>query len=276
MPDLSTATVIASDLNFPEGLRWHDGALWFTDQFAGKLHRVDESRGNEVVARVPSPSGLGWLPDGLLLFLSMLTKQVMSLDADGEMSTYADLSQVMPATANDMLVDSLGRAYVGNYGFDYEHGETKKPTRMVRVDPDRSIHVEEPEMWFPNGTILIEGGARMVVAESYGDRLTSYRVGADGSLDDQKVLAELPVGCGPDGICADADGRIWVACAYDSHVRCVTPDGKLVDELVVPGEGVYCPEIGGPDGTTLFLAIASLDEQEAMHVATGRVVAMSL
>ena len=150
------------------------------------------------------------------------------------------------------------------------------PTHLVRVDPDGSRHIEAPELRFPNGTILLDDGQTMVVAETMGDRLTAMPVAADGHLEDPHVIAELPKGCGPDGIAVDGQGRIWVACAFSSQAVAVTRAGEVVATIDVPGEGVYCPEVGGPDGHTLFLAIASLDEELAARTPTGRIEAFDL
>jgi sugar lactone lactonase YvrE len=276
----SSALVVSSDLYFPESLRWHEGELWFTDQFGGTVCRVVESANaesrTEVVARIPGrPSGLGWTPAGLMLVVSMLQRSVVSVDATGEVAPYADLSEFMRCLANDMFVDPVGRAYVGNYGFDYEVGEPQAPTRMVRVDPDRSVHVETPEMVFPNGTVLLDSQT-LLVAESFADRLTTFHVAVDGHLESPRLFAQLPEGSGPDGIALDASGRVWVACWSASRVVALLPDGSVDAEIEFPGEGVYCAEVGGQDGKTLFLAIASLDEAQAARTRTGRVMALPI
>jgi sugar lactone lactonase YvrE len=266
---------VCADLYFPEGLRWRDGALWFTDQYGGTVCRVGSEC--EVVARVPGrPGGLGWTREGMLLVVAMERRSVMSVVPGGGLSLYADLSDVLPAFANDMLVDPLGRAYVGNYGFDVEQGEAEALTRLVRVDPDGSRHVESPELMFPNGAVLVDDGATMVIAETFGDRLTAMRVDADGTLSDPRVLIDLPKGAGPDGIAVDGAGRIWVACAFSSRVVAVTRAGEIDAEIEVPGEGAYCAEVGGEDGRTLFVAIASLDEGLASRTKTGRIEAFDI
>ncbi|HTW20937.1 MAG TPA: SMP-30/gluconolactonase/LRE family protein [Mycobacteriales bacterium] len=267
--------VVAAELYFPEGLRWRDGALWFTDQYGGTVCRI--GGGYEVVARMPGrPGGLGWTKDGTLLVVAMERRSVLSVAPGGALTLYADLSHLLPAYANDMLVDPQGRAYVGNYGFDVEHGEAEALTRIARVDPDRSTHVEPPELMFPNGTVLVDGGRTMVIAETFGDRLTELTVAPDGGLSDPRTLLELPKGSGPDGIAVDRAGRVWVACAFSSRAIAVTRAGEIDAEIEVPGEGVYCPEIGGPNGTTLYLGIASLDEEYAARTPTGRIEAYDL
>src|SRR5207245_6689644 len=110
---------------------------------------------------------------------------------------------------NDMVVDSAGRAYVGNFGFDLQGGDVV-PAKLARVDPDGSVHVAAEDLLFPNGTVILPGGRTLVIAETYGQRLTAFDVGADGSLSGRRVWAETP-GVFPDGVCLDAEGCIWVA-----------------------------------------------------------------
>jgi sugar lactone lactonase YvrE len=273
--DFARHETVVPDLFFPEGLRWRDGSLWFSDVFGGTVSRLG-SAGPQVVAHVPGmPSGLGWLPDGTLLAVSMQRKAVLSFDADGEPSTYADLSDVCPQLANDMVVDTVGRAYVGNYGYDVDAGAPVAPTHLVRVDPDRSVHVEAPEVVFPNGCVLIDDGRTLVVAETFADRVTAFVVNDDGALRDPRVVIELPAGCGPDGMAVESSGRMWVACAYGGRAVAVTPDGRIDDEVVIPGVGVNCCAVDDDD-STLFIALAPLDEAEAAAAPNGRIVALPL
>jgi sugar lactone lactonase YvrE len=274
--DFATHTTAVPDLYFPEGLRWHDDALWFSDVFGRTVSRLDES-GPQVVAEIPGmPSGIGWLPDGTLLAVSMEQKSIMAVAADGSVTTYADLSEFCPQLANDMVVDRHGRAYVGNYGFDVDNGAPVEPTHLVRVDPDRSVHVEEPEVIFPNGCVISDDGQRMTVAETFADRVTSFAIADDGSLSDPRVLVELPAGSGPDGIAVDGRGRIWVPCAYGGRAVAITEDGEIDDELSIPGVCVTCCAVGGPGGDTLFVSIAPLDETEAAAQPAGRIISLQL
>ena len=282
MPDatqvsnLSDGLVVVPDLYFPEGLRWHAGFLWYSDVFGRIVGRL-EPTGPKTVARVEGmPSGLGWTPDGTLLVVSMTDRAIMSVASDGRVSLYADLSGVISQLANDMVVDAHGRAYVGNYGFDVDAGAAPAPTRLVRVDPDHSIHIEEPELMFPNGMVLVDGGTRLLVAETFGERVTTLSVASDGTLTDPTVLIELPPGSGPDGIAVDRQGRVWIPCAYGSRALAVTRDGHIQAEIVGQGVGVNCCAVGGEDGQTLFVAVAPIDEVEAASSPAGRIVAFDL
>src|SRR5579864_6485262 len=96
-----TLKVLAEGFAFPEGPRWHEGSLWFSDMYGLAVVRVELSGSSETVVEVPQqPSGLGWLPDGRLLVVSMEDRKLLRLDPDG-LVEHADLSAVAPANCND-------------------------------------------------------------------------------------------------------------------------------------------------------------------------------
>jgi len=95
-----------AELAFAESPRWHEGALWFSDFYDHRVCRVTGDGLAETVAEVPGqPSGLGWLPDGRLLVVSMNDRRLLRLDNDSLVEV-ADLSALASAACNDMLVDS--------------------------------------------------------------------------------------------------------------------------------------------------------------------------
>jgi sugar lactone lactonase YvrE len=268
---VTTVEPLLSDLHFPEGLRWHLDELWFSDIFGGEVCRLTED-GLEIVARVPGgPSGLGWLPGGSALVVSFGDRCVLRISPDGTTQLHADLRDRFAFPANDMVVDAAGRAYVGNYGFDVDHGADPVPTRLVRVDPDGTVREEGPPLVFPNGVVFVDDGRTMIIAETFADRLTWLRVDDDGRLHDPRSVP-VPAGHTPDGIDADESGGVWVACAYAEAVIRVEPDGTVTDRIEFPGEGVYCCVLGGADGRTLHVALSSTDEDLAARERVGRIV----
>src|SRR5262245_26946098 len=120
-----TPEIVLDGLAFPEGPRWHDGRLWFSDQHDKRVVAMTVDGEPETIVEVPQqPSGLGWLPDGRMLVVSMLDRRVLRLEADGKLVLHADLRDLAPGTCNDMVVDGRGCAYVGNFGFDMYGGES--------------------------------------------------------------------------------------------------------------------------------------------------------
>lgn len=245
---------VLDGLAFPEGPRWRAGRLFFSDQHDRRVVRVDPGARARTVVEVPGqPSGLGWLPDGRLLVVSMLDRRVLRLEGTA-LVEHADLSALVTAPCNDMVVDRYGRAYVGNFGFDMYGGGAFRETNLVVVDPDGRAREAATGLRFPNGAVLTDGGRTLVVAESMGARLAAYDVTDDGDLVHRRVWAALD-GIAPDGICLDAEGAIWVADAFGRRCVRVAPGGAVLDE-VSADRGTYACTLGGADGRTLFVCVA--------------------
>ena len=241
-------------LAFPESPRWHDGALWFSDFYTRRVSRATPDGLVEAVVEVPrQPSGLGWLPDGRLLVVSMNDRRLLRLDGDSLVEV-ADLSALAPAPCNDMLVDGQGRAYIGNFGFDLQSRAPFAATSLVMVTLDGAARVVATDMHFPNGTVLTPDGRTLIVGESYGQRLTAFDVQADGSLANRRVWAQLHgKGVGPDGICLDTEGAIWLASPVTREVLRVREGGEITHRIPTSEQAVACM-LGGADRRTLFVA----------------------
>jgi sugar lactone lactonase YvrE len=256
--------ILADGLHFAEGPRWHQGKLWFSDFFDHAVKTVDmDGKVETKVVLDDRPSGLGWLPDGRMLIVAMQQRAVLRMEYDA-LVVHADLSGIATFHCNDMLVDSIGRAYVGNFGFDLDAAITGgdfagalaayEGAALARVDPLGAVHSVASGLRFPNGMVLTPDGGTLIVAESLGRRLTAFDVGIDGSLTNQRVWAEIDAT--PDGICLDELGAVWVADASAPRAVRVAEGGAILDE-VVTSRNCYACMLGGPDGRTLFLATAT-------------------
>lgn len=256
MTERST-TVLVEGLRFPEGPRWHDGALVVSDQHARRVLRVGADGAVEAVVTVPGcPSGLGWLPDGRMLVVSMRDRRLLRLEPDGALTEVADLTSLAPWHCNDMVVDDRGRAYIGNFGFDLDAGQAPASTVLVMVTPDGEARVVADDLAFPNGTVLTPDGRVLVIAETMAARLTAFDVDpATGALSGRRVWAALR-GALPDGICLDAEGAIWSACPVTGRVLRVRKGGTVTDEVRVTRRGAFACMLGGDTRRTLFVCAA--------------------
>jgi sugar lactone lactonase YvrE len=208
--------VLIDGLTFTEGPRWHEGKLYFSDFFTHQVLAVDIEGHLETIVETPyQPSGLGWLPDGSMLIVSMNDQKLLCF-ADGELTEAADLSNLANHYCNDMVVDKKGNAYVGNFGFDLHEGEPIMPTNLILVRPGEEPCEVAENVFFPNGTVITPDDKTLIVGETFASCLTAFDINEDGTLDNRRVWADLrsiedgytPV---PDGICLDAEGAIWVA-----------------------------------------------------------------
>lgn len=269
MPTREFRTVL-SDLRYLECPRWHEGRIWVSDFYTGQVMSAREDGSDlRVEAEVPEqPSGLGWLPDGRLLVVSMRDARVLRREPDGALVTHAELAPHVTGHPNDMVVDAQGRAYVGHFGFDLMSGADIETASLLRVDPDGSVHVAAEDLWFPNGSVITDAGV-LLVDETFGNRISAFDLRTDGTLGPRRdwarfgdlppsrVLAEaLPHGVvAADGCGLDAEGLLWVADAAHGRVLRVREGGEIAEEISTP-MGVFACMLGGTDGRTLFLCSA--------------------
>jgi sugar lactone lactonase YvrE len=270
MQEIHDRTLIAEGLTIAEGPRWHAGRLWFSDFYLQKVMRVEPDGSLSEVASVPAqPSGLGWLPDGRLLVVSMLDRRVLRRDGD-LLTTHADLSALASCHCNDMLVDRMGRAYVGNFGFDMFAKAPEHPAELILVDADGSARIVARDMRFPNGMALTKNGKVLIVAETLGKCLSAFDVAEDGALSNRRVWASLETAM-PDGICIDAEDAVWLASPPTQEFLRVKEGGEITHRISVPGQAIACA-LGGTDGRTLFLTTGRLARpQRALEERQGRI-----
>jgi sugar lactone lactonase YvrE len=260
-----------SGYTFFESPRWHDGQLWLSDFYTQQIVRVTLQGEVTPVAEVPEqPSGMGWLPDGRLLVVSMRDRRILRQEADGNLVTHADLSSVALGHINDMVVDAQGRAYVGNFGFDLMGGGTPHTATLARVDPDGSVQVVATDLYFPNGSMITPDGQTLIVGETMGNRISAFDIRADGILGPRRDWArfgELPaltdmasvlgsLSAAPDGATLDADGAVWFADAVGHRVVRMAPGGEVLESRSTGEQGAFACTLGGPDGCTLFVCVA--------------------
>jgi sugar lactone lactonase YvrE len=265
-------SLLVDGLAFPESPRWHEGALWLSDIARKEVVRVSLEGRVETVCRVAgAPSGLGWLPDGRLLIVSMHARRLVCHAGD-RLSTYADLSSMVTADVNDMVVDGLGRAYVTNFGYDAAAGAAPVSTGMVLVRPDGSPELQAGELFRPNGCAITPDGRTLLVAETRLHRLSAFTIGEDGTLADQREFASLPSGSWADGICLDAEGAAWVGDPKARRCVRVREGGMIADVIDTSPLPTIACVLGGPQRRTLFLTLAPLRPfTEAAADPRGRV-----
>lgn len=248
MPDVRT---LMTGIAMGESPRWHDDRLWFADWGAGEIISADADGAGEVVLRRQSiPLSIDWLPDGRLLLASGRDGLLLRREPDGSLVTHADLSRISAKPWNDIVVDGRGSAYVGNIGFQFPGGEFA-PGSLALVTPDGSARVVADGLAFPNGLAVTPDNRTLIVAESYGDRLTAFDLGGDGSLSNRRVWASVP-GDHPDGICLDADNALWYADVGARHCVRVREGGDVLQKVDVD-LGCFACMLGGKEGRTLFI-----------------------
>jgi sugar lactone lactonase YvrE len=257
---------------FFEGPRWHEGRWWVADFYRHAVFAVAADGAAEQMLEVPGqPSGMGWMPDGSLLVVSMRDHRVLRWTGEGEPTLHADVSELCGGHLNDMVVGPSGRAYAGNFGFDLMGFADPATAALIRIDPDGSAAVAADGLRFPNGSVITPDGGTLIVGETAGARYTAFTLAPDGALTDRRVWAQVApapelttfaetlgsLRFGPDGCGLDAEGHIWSADEVGARCVRLAPGGEIVEEIAMPeGLDVFACMLGGDDGRTLLMCAA--------------------
>jgi sugar lactone lactonase YvrE len=252
-------TVLLSGLGIPESPRWHEGRLWFCNWIDRQVVAVGlDGKAEVILTRDPRSHSMGysidWLPDGRLLTTGdKIRRQV----PNGSMTVYAEQA------ANEIVVDGRGNVYVNGADFDFVGGAPPKPGYIKLITPDGRLCQVADDIQFPNGMVITPDNRTLIISESFAGRLTAFDIGSDGGLSNRRVFAE---GLGPDGICLDADGAIWVGSGGFAVAR-VAEGGNVLQRVELPeNRAPFALMLGGPDRRTLFILTAEWRPADG-HVA---------
>jgi len=273
--------VLAEGIYFGEGPRWHEGRLWFSDFFAHAVKSVSLTGDLRTEFEIDDqPSGLGWLPDGSMLIVSMKKRQILRRTKDSKITVHADLNHIATFHCNDMVVDAKGYAYVGNFGFDLDAELAARgvesvlaqhaTAKLACVSPTGAVTVAATDMHFPNGSVITPDGKTLVVGETFGGCLTAFDIGAEGKLGNRRVWASTTPRV-PDGIALDAKGNIWIANPIAPECALIAQGGEVL-HVVNTEQPCYACMLGGDDGRTLFMLTAPPLGPDGVHKPGGKIL----
>jgi sugar lactone lactonase YvrE len=267
----ATVERLAEGFGFVEGPRWHDNRLFFSDMGSKQVLSVDlDGKVEEIAVVEARPSGIGWLPDGRMIVVSMNDKRVVRQEPDGTLVTHADISSLAVAPCNDMVVDGRGNAYVGNPGYDMRNPPQPLPSaQVVLVRADGTAQIVDDQVRFPNGSVVTDDNRTLIIGETMGRRLTAWDIEQDGTLSNRRTFADVP-GRAPDGIALDTEGAIWMADAEGNACVRVLEGGEITD-VVDTGRGCFACALGGEDRRTLFLLTGEGFSGDAIRRRTGAI-----
>ena len=267
-------TVLLDGITFGESPRWHDGRVWFSDWGAHQVIALDRHGAHEVVVSVDSfPMCIDFLPDGRLLVVDSARRRLLRREPDGELVVHADLSSISQKPWNDIVVDAVGNAYVNTIGFDFPGGEPA-PGSVVLVTPTGTVRTVADDLAFPNGMAIAAGGDTLIVAESYGNRLTAYDIDSTGDLARRRTWAEVGDDH-PDGICIDAEGAVWYADVGSRRCVRVREGGDVLDTLQLDRGAFACTLSRGDQPPQLYVVCQEWSGPKPPQRPTGQIVVFS-
>jgi sugar lactone lactonase YvrE len=258
---MSEPKVLLRGLGIPESPRWHDGRLWFCNWIDQEVVAVAMD-GTTQATPVPVERLMGWsidwLPDGRMLTTG---DKLRRYEEDGTTSIVADQG------GNEIVVDANGRTYLNGADFNFSGGEAPKPGYIKLVGPDGAVREVASDIEFPNGMVITPDNRTLIISESFAGRLTAFDLEPDGGLSNRRVFAE---GLGPDGICLDAEGAVWVSTGGFGVVR-VAEGGEVLQRIEIgENRAPFALALGGPDRRTLFIMTAEWRPADSVTDNLGR------
>ncbi|MDK2970416.1 MAG: gluconolactonase [Candidatus Sumerlaeota bacterium] len=253
-------TLLANDLDFPEGPAWDgSGTLYFSSCLGEFLGRVDASGYSVFVShdeqreKWQRTNGLTVGADGAVYACEWAETggAILRITPDGQISALTrDFNGARYNRPNDLIFDPNGNLYFtdpNSYGAD-------KPDGVVyRIDhATGAVSIARAGFCFSNGLAFSADGSHLYLAESARTRVLRMAVNSDGTLGEPEVFVDMPGG-DPDGMNFDADGNLYIAHFGGGHVWVVAPDGSVLRKIKTPGKKPSNVEFGGPDLRTLFL-----------------------
>jgi len=152
--------------------------------------------------------------------------------------------------ANFVLVDANDRIWLTV--------STRRTPRALGYRPDvadgfivlqdrRGARIVADGLGYTNEVQIDATGQWLYVNETFGRRLSRFRISTEGSLGGRETVAEFGPGTYPDGLTFDAEGGIWITSIVSNRIIRISPEGPqhvvLEDsdpEHVATAEKAFC------------------------------------
>lgn len=248
-----------------EGPLWdaETARLWWVDITAERVHCSDPVSGNDCSWPTPGQPG-GVVLDSHGDPVVATPNGLASLDrSTGTTDLRVPIEQDRPENrANDIKIDSHGRAWVGTMAFDKRPGNAG----LYLVDGDRVTCVVDG-LTISNGPALDEAQGRLYLADTALCVVDVFDLDPDtGSVSGRRRLLDFSeVQVWPDGMTVDDDGMLWVALGREGEVHRYRPDGQLDGFVTVPTSNPTSLTFGGADGGDLYITTSWFDLDEHLR-----------
>jgi sugar lactone lactonase YvrE len=134
-----------------------------------------------------------------------------------------------------------------------------------KVATDGTVSLLEKDMGTTNGIEVSPDESTLYVNESVQRKVWAYDLAADGSISNKRLLIEFP-DFGMDGMRCDAKGNLFITRHGKGTVVMVSPEGKVLREIVLKGKKPSNIAFGGLDGRTCYVTLQDRGCLESFRV----------
>lgn len=243
-----------------------DGTLFVSDAEYGRVFRIDEDGGWELVAEFDGePLGMIFRAPGELLVADYRNGLAVIDVATGSATPLLERHGTERFKGlNDLVFDHAGNLYLTDQG---ETGLHDPSGRVYRLDPRGRLDTLLANVPGPNGLVLSPDERVLYIAATRDNAVWRAPLMEDGTVTKVGRFFSTNGPAGPDGLAMDTAGRLAVANPGRGVVWVLDHLGDPVFALHSPN-GALVTNIthGGTDRTTLYCT-----EAETGTILRGRV-----
>jgi gluconolactonase len=254
-----------------------EGRLLFSDHLYGGVFRRETD--GSIRTLIPDRKGVGGMAfnRGGGLIVSGATIALWDESTGHTQDLFSGYPGRMGKFFNDLTVDGNGSLYVGTVNADAANAGQEKtpPGDLYRVDPEGASALLWEGIPASNGLGFSPDGKLLYHANSIPGQIWVYDV-KDRELRDRRLFATVTEGW-PDGLAVDAEGGVWIAAVFSSHIVRFRPDGTLDRKEPLPVKKVVSLVFGGPDLQDLYVVTAqSRSQKGAIYRARSAIPGLPL
>ncbi len=241
---------VARGFKFTEGPMWREGRLWISDVVGDKIYAVSPAGQVELLmdkaggykdpppGKYLGPNAMATDKDGMVILAQQGGRKVVPIERqlDGQLKLVPFLDTFEGKkfnSPNDLVFAPDGSLWFTGPSYGLPGGD-KDPAKEIAFNgvcryADGKLALVIKDLTLPNGKTLYVCNSEPKMA------VHQYRVAADGSLSESKVLIAFPDASGPgvpDGMKVDSAGNVWTTAP--GGIRIVAHDGKILGQIKLP------------------------------------------
>lgn len=152
---------------------------------------------------------------------------------------------------NDICINKKGQIFASDPNWKESTGQ------LWRIDADGKTFLLADKMGTTNGIELSPDEKILYVNESIQKVVWAFDVDASGNISNKRKFFEVP-DFGFDGMKCDREGNLYITRWGKGVVAIVSPQGKLLREVIMKGKNTSNITFGGKDGKTCYVTFSEM------------------